>query len=412
MSEQLTLKDIALRFINRIANPSFENKAIGAFVFSGLAFIWVNQPSEFNGHIQFDIGYLKAGLEADNDPNWYLLLLGVALLCYGGFAHYKSKISPSITRHSKIGELLLIIEKKKSSLKNAQIQQFFWDLFKIKAPVPVIEYLLAADDPIGHIHDFRYGGHFVDFNGKKFKSKDVRINHEQKIKFFSRIYSVVSFLALVCIIGPLAPFIENPIKMQLFAIGFPIAIPLGFIAALALNPIRSHSAATRLLLAPVGESTEKLKDTQTIVNLLNNIHTPTFDSYVHFGKLDLLDGNILHFWEGFNACVSSSSFHIYSEELGKIVNDLHASWKLSLSFDPYFTDTSNVSLLKFDSRYDIYRDEQAKFAHDEFGRAINTADEKFRELLSLVRKEYPSIDIDKTNKIAADHFRSYQIAKI
>ncbi|MDI1278280.1 hypothetical protein [Methylobacter sp.] len=313
MSEQLTLKNIALRFINRIANPNFENKAIGGFLLSGFAFIYFSQPLGFNGHIKFDIGFFKADLEAGNDPNWYLFWLGLSFICYGGFALYKLKISPSIARRSEIGELLLMIEQKKSSLKNAQIQQFFLDLFKIKASVPIIEHLLAADDSLGHIYDFRYGEYFVVFNGKKFEQKDVKINHDQRIKFFSWIYYGFAFLAVLCIVAPLAPFIEHSIKMQLLVIGLAFAVPFGLVAALVLNPIRSHSCAIRLLSVPADESTDKLKDRETIFGLLKNINTTIFDNYIYFGRLNYLDDNILHFWEGFNAQIRASNFHIYNE---------------------------------------------------------------------------------------------------
>ena len=93
MNEPLSLKSIALRFINRIANPSFENKAIGAFLVSGFAFLYFSQPLSVNGRIHLDIGFLKADLAAGNDPNWYLFSLGVTLIAYGGYALFKLKLS-------------------------------------------------------------------------------------------------------------------------------------------------------------------------------------------------------------------------------------------------------------------------------------------------------------------------------
>jgi hypothetical protein len=74
--------------------------------------------------------------------------------------------------------------------------------------------------------------------------------------------------------------------------------------------------------------------------------------------------------------------------------------------------TNNASLHKFDSRCDIYRDENAKAAHDAFGAAIDIANKKLRYLLDLVRDEFPEINIEATNTIAMSDFRSYQIAGI
>lgn len=412
MTEPLTLKSIALRFLNRIANPSFENKAIGAFLVSGFAFLYFSQPLSVNGKIQLDLGFLKADLAAGNDPNWYLFSLGVVFIAYGGFALYKLKLSPPVSRRSEIGELLLMIEQKKSQLRNVQIQQFFLDLFKIRAPVPVIEKLLSEDDPTGRIYDYRFAGHLVSLTGDKFVSAKPSIYHQRQISMYSWAYYLVSFAALICMAAPLAPFIDASIKKQLSILGFPLAIILGLAAALILNPIRAHSAALRLLASPAGESPETKKDRETILKLLSEIHTPTFDNFIHFGRLHFIDDSIFHFWEGFNGKVNASNFHLYDEDLRIPVIGLHTAWGKSLGFGRYFVNTNNGRLHKFDSRYDIYRDQDAKAAHDAFSEAINDADRYFRTLLAVVREKFIDIDIDATNSLALADYRSYQVEEI
>lgn len=412
MNEPLTLKSIALKCLNRIANPSFENKAIGAFLISGFAFLYFSQPLSVNGRIQLDLGFLKADLTAGNDPNWYLFSLGIVFIAYGGFALYRLKLSPPVSRRSEIGELLLMIEQKKSQLRNAQIQQFFLDLFKITAPVPVIEKLLSADDPTGRIYDYRFAGHHVSLSNNNFVSAKPEIDHQQRVLIFSWSYYVVSFAALVCMAAPLAPFLEAPTKQQLSTFGFPIAIVLGVVAALILSPIRAHSAALRLLASPVAESPETKKDRDTIFKLLSEIHTPTFDNFIHFGRLHFIDDTIFHFWEGFNGIVKASNFHLYDDSFRVPIVELHAAWEKSLAYGQYFVNTGNGRLHKFDSRHDIYRDQKAKAAHDAFSQAINDADHHFRALLAVVREKFPDIDIEATNSLALDDFRSYQVEKI
>ncbi|MFM1705662.1 hypothetical protein [Aeromonas salmonicida] len=412
MTEPLTLKNIVLQFLNRIANPVFENRAIGTFLISGFAFLYFSQPLNINGRVQLDLGFLKADLTGRNDPNWYLFSLGMALIAYGGFALYKIKISPSVSRRSEIGELLLMIEQNKSSLRNAQIQQLFLDIFKIKPPVPIIEHLLAADDPIGQIYDYRYAGHFVLFSNRRFEPKQPLTNHKRQISFYSWAYYLVSFIVLVCIAAPLAPFIDAQTKADLSVIGFPIAIVFGLVAAVILNPIRAHSAALRLISSPCGKSPEKKKDGEVLIKLLSEIHTPTFDRFIHFGRMHIIYDDITHFWEGFNAIVCASNFHIHDPKLRDVINDLHKSWEKSLSFYAYFVSTNNASLHKFDSRHDIYRDENARAAYDAFGATIDIADKKLRDLLALVRDEFLEIDIEATNTIAMNDFSCYQITKI
>lgn len=412
MNEPLTLKNIGLRFINRIVNPSFENKAIGAFLLSGFAFLYFSQPLSVNGKIQLDIGFLKADLAAGNDPNWYLFSFGVICIAYGGYALFRLKLSPPVSRRSEIGELLLMIEQRKSQLKNIQIQQFFLDLFKIKAPVPIIEKLLSADDPIGCIYDYRFAGHLVSLSRNSFVSAKPKIDHQRQVRMYSWVYYILSFAALACMAVPLAPFLDAPTRQQLSVVGFPFAIALGLVAAIVLNPIRAHSAALRLIATPAGESPEAKKDRETIFKLLSEVHTHTFDSFIYYGRLHFIEDSIFHFWEGINGKVNASNFHLYDEDLRAATLGLHEAWKKSLSFGRYFIGTNNGRLHKFDSRHDIYRDPEAKAAHDAFSEAINEADQYLRSLLAIVHKKFPDIDIEITNSIALADYRSYQVEKI
>lgn len=409
MSEQLSLKNIGLRFLNRIANPVFENKAIGAFLLSGFSFLYFSQPLNVTGKVNLDLGFLKADLSAGNDPNWYLFFLGLAFIIYGGFALYKLKLSPPISRRGEIGELLLSIEQNRSQLRNVQIQQFFLDLFKIKAPVPVIEFILRADDPSGMIYDYRYAGHFVSMSQNRFVPRDAKIDHERRNLLLGWLYYVVSSISLLSAALPLAPFFDTDTKRELATLGFPIAIAFGLIAALILNSIRAHAAALRLLASPAGESPEKRKDKETITGLLQEIHTPTFDDFIHYGKLHFLYGDVIHYWEGFSARMAASNFHLYDEQLRDIVFALHASWGRCFIYSQYFSDTNNIKIQKFNGRHAVYQDEEAKRAHEGFAEAINQTDKNIRNLIALVRKVFPDIDIDATNTAALNDYRKYQI---
>lgn len=413
MNDSLSLKSISLRFIDRIANPSFENKAIGGFLLSGFGFLYFSQPLSVSGKIQLDFGFFKADLAAGNDPNWYIFLLGVIFIVYGGYALYRLKLSPPVSRRSEICELLLMIEQKKPRLNNVQIQQSFQDLFKIKAPVPVIEKLLSTDDPTGFIYDYRFAARLVSLKNNKFVSaENPPINHQRKVFLYSKTYYVVSFIALICMAAPLAPYLDASTKQQLSIVGFPVACVLGLVAALILGPIRAHSAALRLLASPAGDSLEAQKDKEILSKILGEIYTPAFDNFIYYGRSHIIYDNILHFWEGFNGIVISSSFHIYDERLRELILRLHAAWKKSLSFSQYFVQTNDGHFHKFNNLLNIYRDQDAKAAHDEFLVAINQADQYLRELLAKIREKFPDFDIESTNSVALADFRSYQIDEI
>ncbi|HEY8094834.1 MAG TPA: hypothetical protein VIE65_01895 [Methylobacter sp.] len=100
MSESLSLKQIALQFVNRIVNPNFENKAIWAFVGSGFLFVSVSQFFSLQGDLQVDISFLKANIKLDGSPSLVTLSVGLALLGYGAFAFYRIKMSNNQRIHS------------------------------------------------------------------------------------------------------------------------------------------------------------------------------------------------------------------------------------------------------------------------------------------------------------------------
>lgn len=88
----LSLKQIALQFVNRIVNPNFENRAIWAFIGSGFLFVSVSQFFSFQGDLQVDLSFLRANIKLDGSPSWISLFIGLALLGYGAFAFYRVKM--------------------------------------------------------------------------------------------------------------------------------------------------------------------------------------------------------------------------------------------------------------------------------------------------------------------------------
>lgn len=399
MRDQISLKQIGLQFINRIVNPNFENKAIWSFIAAGFIFVSLSQVFSFQGEVQIELSFLKAKVQLDNSPSWILLSIGIALLGYGGFALYRIKISPPVKRRDEIGELSRLLETNPPGSSNVHLQEYFFDLFKVSTSIPIIRYLLHSNDPKGLIQDFRYGRSLVEFVGSKFELRES-VDLDRRLTIYSWLYYVLSFLALAAMAAPLYPFIDPDTKKSLSLIGFPIAIVLGVIAALVLGPIRSHSAAKRLLsCAPVSTS-EHTRDAATVKRILSTVHTPTFDNFIEYGKTSYVLDRIFHFWEGFKSQVSASDFHLYDEEIRALVSEFFEVWGKSLNFGEYFTQTSNPNLYKFDSRLDVFRSKEFREVHDEFTQAIWNSEVQFKALLSAVRRKFTEIDIEETNLAA------------
>jgi len=403
MRDQLSFKQIGLQFINRIVNPNFENKAIWSFIAAGLIFVSLSQVFSLQGELQIDLSFLKAKIQLDNSPSWLLLCIGLALLGYGGFALYRIKISPPLKRRDEIGELARLLHTSCPESNNVHLQEYFYDMFKVSTSIPTIRFLLLSNDPRQLIQDFRYSLSLVEFVGSKFTLRKP-INLDLRLTLYSRVYYVISFVALAAMAAPLYPFIDPDTKKGLSVVGFPIAIILGLIAALVLDPIRSHSAAKRLLACARTGTSEHVRDVVTLNRLFRTIHTPTFDTFIEYGKTSYVLDRMLHFWEGFRAQVTASEFHLYDEELKTLVSEFFTVLGKSLSFGEYFTPTNNPNLYKFNSLLDIFRSKDFREVHDEFNQAIWNSEAKFRALLSAVRRKFPEIDIDDSNLAAWNEY--------
>lgn len=340
MRTQLSLKQIGLQLINRVVNPNFENKAIWSFIAAGFVFVSLSQVFSLQGELQIDLSFLKAKIQLDNSPSWLLLCIGLALLGYGGFALYRIKISPPVKRRDEIGELVRLLETSSVGSNNVHLQEYFFDMFKVSASVPAIRFLLYSNDPRGLIQDLRYSQSLVEFVGSKFTLRKP-INLDHRLTQYRRLYYIISFVALAAMAAPLYPFIDPVIKKEISIVGFPVAIVLGLVAALVLDPIRSHSAAKRLLACVPTATSERLRDVVTLTRLLRTIHSPTFDTFIEYGKASYFLDRMLHFWEGFKAQVTASDFHLYDEELKTLVSELFAALGKSLNFGEYFTPTNN-----------------------------------------------------------------------
>lgn len=147
-------------------------------------------------------------------------------------------------------------------------------------------------------------------------------------------------------------------------------------------------------------TSEHARDAATLKRLLSTIHTPTFDSFIEYGKTSYVFDPILHFWEGFKSQVAASDFRLYDEELKTLVFEFFDAWEKSLSFGQYFTPTNNSNLYKFDSPQDVFRSKEFHEVHDAFTQAIWNSEVKFKALLSTVRRKFTEFELKETNLAA------------
>lgn len=154
-------------------------------------------------------------------------------------------------------------------------------------------------------------------------------------------------------------------------------------------------------------SPEYLHDKNCLKSFFEEIHTPTLDYFIHWGKLSTIYLPFLYYFYGMKSFVTSSTFHIYDTKIKNLVCELNQKIELSLSYAPYFKDMPNPDLQKFDSRYDIFLNKQAGEAHKKFKDSIYAIEKLMQELHHEVMERYPGFDFAATNQAAFAKNKSY-----
>jgi hypothetical protein len=148
-------------------------------------------------------------------------------------------------------------------------------------------------------------------------------------------------------------------------------------------------------------------DKKTLHGLFSELHLPTLDMFIHYGKLSMTYTPVLHYFFGLQAVVEASKYHIHDRQLKEGVERLYASLSKALSYGEYFTETSNEKLQKFDSRQDVHADPRAREAHDAFIQAVYDTENHLKALCMAARLKYPGFDLDATSRQALEDYRSY-----
>lgn len=157
----------------------------------------------------------------------------------------------------------------------------------------------------------------------------------------------------------------------------------------------------------VSVSVEDENDKRTLYGLFSELHLPTLDLFIHYGKLSMTYTPVLHYFSGLEAVVLASKYHIHDRLVQEGVERLYASLSSALSHGEYFTETSNEKLQKFDSRHDVHADPRAREAHDAFIQSVYDTETHLRALCMTVRTKYPDFDLDATSQRALEDYRSY-----
>ncbi|UCQ53890.1 hypothetical protein DCF75_14450 [Edwardsiella tarda] len=154
-------------------------------------------------------------------------------------------------------------------------------------------------------------------------------------------------------------------------------------------------------------SIEDKSDKKTLFSLFCEIHIPSMDLFFENGRSSFIYVPAIHYAMGVESIVSSSTFYIHDSRIKALVFEFYEYFSSALSFPGYFKETNNPNLQKFNEKYRIHSDSDAREAFDKFGVAIREAERCFKSLCLAVREKYPEFDFNVTNRKAADDYTAY-----
>jgi hypothetical protein len=153
--------------------------------------------------------------------------------------------------------------------------------------------------------------------------------------------------------------------------------------------------------------TKRARDVETLTALFSELHTVITDRFLYEASAGyVLYDFATHFWEGFNAIVSSATFYLYDETAWQMIRDFHNSVSIMLSFSEWMSFTGPKDKLKWDERY--IAESGWRTDYQTFKEQFFLADSAYRKLYAYVREKYVEIDIKKTDAAAWDDFKRYR----
>ena len=156
------------------------------------------------------------------------------------------------------------------------------------------------------------------------------------------------------------------------------------------------------------ETPEQKKRNIDVSNLkwaLNTIHIPTFDHFLEEIP-DKIIGKIFYFKDSFVSVLDSNTFHIYDQELLKLITKFKNNWTKSLSFYQHYGPDGSGKNYRFYLVLDTFQSEQAEKDFNTIVKVRLELEKDFKDLLQFVRNNYLEIDLDETSKNAFESYKT------
>lgn len=155
------------------------------------------------------------------------------------------------------------------------------------------------------------------------------------------------------------------------------------------------------------ETPEQKKRNIDVSNLkwaLNTIHIPTFDYFLDEIPNKII-GKIFYFKDSFFNVIESNTFHIYDQELLKLLTNFKDNWIKSLSFYQHYGPDGSGKNYSFFLVMDTFQNERAENDFKTIVKIRLELEKDFKNLLHFVRNNYLEIDLEQTSKNAFENYK-------
>jgi predicted nucleotide-binding protein with TIR-like domain len=145
------------------------------------------------------------------------------------------------------------------------------------------------------------------------------------------------------------------------------------------------------------EEIRRIRDLDALRRVLAKIHWPTIDKHIEDAPRTIHD-SVFYFWEGFNAVLTSSLFHLYDESLLSDLEKIHQLWGKTLSYGHCYHTSLNRDVVIFDLPGDMFINAEHRQAWGEITEALIELRKASDAVLNRIRDRYPEIDLVDINR--------------
>jgi hypothetical protein len=176
-------------------------------------------------------------------------------------------------------------------------------------------------------------------------------------------------------------------------------------AAISLIINKNPPTPRELGLSP--DEIKRNRDERTLRELFLEVSIPTLEDFLHRAP-HIIPGPLFHFWEGFHGLVASHQFHLYDKTLFSLITEMHSAWHEALSHDSEYQPSNTGNFYIFSNPMDMPLPRDRKEIWDSIVSALRRLNTALKQILTHMRENYVTIDIDQLSNQAWKDYVAFQ----